>query len=121
MRKLYRELQQFLDDNDPRWLEFGFNVPADDSIPGVPEDLAVTPAATGHLLARWSAAPRAVRYHVFKQVQGVDQDFVFALTANDTTADMNTFTSGAHVKVRVTSVNDAGESAPTEAIEQVVA
>jgi hypothetical protein len=121
MRKLYRELQQFLDDNDPRWLEFGFNVPADDSIPGVPEDLAVTPAATGHLLARWSAAPRAVRYHVFKQVQGVDQDFVFALTANDTTADMNTLTPGAHVKVRATSVNDAGESAPTNAIEQVVA
>ena len=34
---------------------------------------------------------------------------------------MNTFTPGVHVKVRVTSVNDAGESQPTDAIEQVVA
>ena len=89
-------------------------------MPDVPSDLVVTPAATGHLLAQWSGAPRALRYHVFKQVQGVDQDFVFALTATDTSADMNTFTPGAHVKVRVTSVNDAGESAPTDAIEQVV-
>lgn len=120
LRKLYRELQQFLGDHDPRWLEFGFNVPADDSIPDVPEDLAVTPSTTGHLLARWSAAPRALRYHVFKQVASLDQDFVYALTVNDTTADMNTFTPGAHVKVRVISVNDAGESQPTDAVEQVV-
>lgn len=121
LRKLYRELQQFLDDHDPRWLEFGFNVPADTATPEVPENLAVTPAASGHLLARWSAAPRAVRYHVFKQVQGVDQDFVLTATVNDTSVDMNTFTPGVHVKVRVTSVNDAGESQPTDAIEQVVA
>ena len=120
LRKLYRELQQFLDDNDPRWLEFGFNVPADSELPDVPEDLIVTPAATGHLAARWSASARAVRYHIYKQVVGSDNDFVFALTANDTTADMNTFTPGMHVKVRVTAVNDAGESQFTDAVEQTV-
>jgi hypothetical protein len=33
---------------------------------------------------------------------GFYADFVFVLTANDTAADMNTFTPGMHVKVRVT-------------------
>jgi len=120
LRKLYRELQQFLGDDDSRWLEFGFNVPADSEIPDVPEDLTVSNGATGHLLARWSAASRATRYHIYKQVVGVDQDFVFALTVGDTAADMNTFTPGAHVKVRVTSANDAGESQSTDAVEHVV-
>lgn len=58
---------------------------------------------------------------MFKQVVGSDNDFVFALTANDTSEDMNTFTPGQHVKVRVTAVNEAGESQLTDAVEQVVA
>jgi hypothetical protein len=121
LRKLSRELQQFLGDNDPRWLEFGFNVPADSELPEAPEDLIVAPSASGHLLARWSASPRALRYHVFKQVVGADQGFVYAVTVNDPTADMNTFTPGAHVKVRVAAVNEAGESQPSDAAEAVVA
>ena len=120
LRKLYRELQQFLSDTDPRWLEFGFNVPADSELPDAPEDLLVAPSVSGHLLARWSAAPRALRYHVFKQVVGADSGFVYAATVNDPSADMNTFTPGTHVKVRVAAVNEAGESQPSDAAEAVV-
>jgi hypothetical protein len=35
-------------------------------------------------------------------------------------ANLNTFTSGATVKVEVTAVNSTGESLPSEPVEQVV-
>jgi hypothetical protein len=120
LRKLLGELSQFLSDSDPRWMEFGFNVPADSALPDVPEDVTVIPAASGHLLARWSPAPRASRYHVYKQVVGVDPDFVLAATVTDTAKDMNTFTPGMQVKVRIAAVNDAGASPLSDAIQQVV-
>jgi hypothetical protein len=120
LRNLSRELMQFLSDTDPRWLEFGFNVPADDETPDVPEDLVVLPGSSGHLVAHWPASARADRYRLFKQVVNVDQDFVYVDTITDTSKDMNTFTPGAHVKVRVTAVNEAGESLPSDPVEQVV-
>jgi hypothetical protein len=120
LRKLYRELMQFLSDTDPRWLEFGFNVPADSEIPDAPEDLVVLAGASGHLVAQWPPAARGDRYRLYKQVVNVDPDFVYVDTVTDTSKDMNTFTPGAHVKVRVTAVNNAGESQPSNTVEQVV-
>jgi hypothetical protein len=117
---LFNELSQFMEGDDPRWLEFGFNVPEDGEMPDLPEDLTVTPAGAGHLLATWTPGLRSARFHVFKQVVNVDPDFVFVETVTDPTADLNTFTPGQHVKVQVTAVNDAGETQPTEPVEAVV-
>jgi hypothetical protein len=96
------------------------SIPADSELPEAPEDVSVVPAASGHLLARWSAAPRADRYNVYKQVVGVNEDYVMATTVTDTAVDLNTFTPGMHVKVRLAAVNQAGESEFSEEIDQVV-
>ena len=42
----------------------------------------------------------------------MDNDFVLATTVTDSDADLNTFTSGAHVRVKVTALNARGESQP---------
>ena len=45
---------------------------------------------------------------------------MLAKTVTETEADLNTFTSGQVVKVRVSAVNDAGESLLSESVEQTV-
>jgi len=94
------------------------NPPDATGIPEVPEGLTVIGGGPGHLLAHWETAPLAARYRVFKKVVGVDNEFVFAATVTDTESNLNTFTSGQLVRVRVTAVNDAGESLPSDSVEQ---
>lgn len=74
----------------------------------------------GHLLASWESAPLAQRYHIYRKIVGVDADFVLAKTVTETEADVNSFTPGQLVRVRVTAANDAGESLPSEMVEQTV-
>jgi hypothetical protein len=120
LRNLIAELTYLISPSDPRWLDFGLNIPADNNLPEVPLDLTVADGARGHLLAGWTRPARALRFHVSRQVVGVDPDFVFARTTTDTQADLNTFTSGQHVRVEVTALNDAGESLPCAPVEHVV-
>ena len=77
-------------------------------------------SGSGHLLATWESAPLGERYRVYKKVVGVDNEFILAATVTDTESNLNTFTPGQLVRVRVTAVNDAGESLPSDTIEQTV-
>jgi hypothetical protein len=120
LRALINELAGLISPSDPRWLDFGFNIPADNSTPDAPQDLTLSAGSRGHLVADWPRTPRAMRYRVYKQVVGVDPDFVFAKTVTDAEANLNTFTSGTTVKVEVTAVNDTGESLPSAPVQQVV-
>ena len=120
MSGLLRELKQLLAPDDPRWETFGFNIPADQTLPDAPEGLTVAGLVPGHLLANWLASPYAQRYHVFKQIVGVDPEPVFARTTTELSADLNTFAAGTHVRISATAVNDAGQSLPCEPVEQVV-
>jgi hypothetical protein len=118
---LIAELEQLLPDDDPRWYAFGLNPPAAPATPEVPDGLVLTPGEPGILHADWADTPRAQRYRVWKQVVGTDEDFVAALTVNDSDATLTALPSGATVRVRVTAVNEAGESGSGEAREAVVA
>ena len=120
LRGLVGELEQLIGPDAPRWLDFGLRVPDDESLPDMPADLVLRGGAAGHLVADWSEAGRADRYRVYKQVVGVDADFVLATTVTDADADMNTFTPGAHVRVKVTALNERGESQPSAVVEHQV-
>lgn len=74
----------------------------------------------GEVVADWSDAPRADRYRVWKQVVGVDAEFVAFGTPTDSDFTLTGLPSGATVKVRVTAVNDAGESEASETKQIVV-
>ncbi len=119
LRGLIGELEQLIGPDDERWLDFGFNIPGADQTPEPPTGLTVRGGASGHLVADWEGGARATHYRVYKQVAG-SEEFVLAATVNDSDADLNTFTSGSLVKVRVTAVNGSGESLPSETVEQTV-
>jgi hypothetical protein len=121
MRGLNRELGQVLAGDDPRWNGFGLNMPDAVGLPGVPENLVATGAGPRHLLAKWDPSPLGVRYRVFRKIIGVDADFVLVKTTTETETDLNTFTSGQVVRVRVAAVNaDGGVSLLCDFVEQTV-
>lgn len=118
MRGLADELGQLLDDNDPRWPAFGLVAPGASETPDSPDSLiAVIGTEPGTVHVDWADVPRALRYRVFKQIVGTDADFVAVATVNDSDATLSGLPSGATVRIRVTAVNDAGESSPSAAVE----
>lgn len=120
MRGLVDELTQLVAEDDPRWYAFGLNPPAAPDTPDVPDGLVLTAGEAGTVLADWADAARAEHYRVFKQVVGTDPDFVAVAMVNDSDATLSGLPSGGTVRVRVTAVNEAGESLPSESAEMVV-
>jgi len=119
-RGLIGELEQLLDENDPLWYAFGLNPPGAPSTPEIPEGLVVLAGDPGELVGDWGDAPRAEHYRVWKQVVGVDADFVPVGSPTDSDFTITGLPSAATVKVRVTAVNDAGESLPSATVQMVV-
>jgi hypothetical protein len=120
MRGLITELKQLLPGDDARWTSFGLNRPDAVGLPEVPEGLLVVGGGPGHLLSTWGSSALGDRYRVYKKVVGVDNEFILVATVTDTESNLNTFTSGQVVRVRVTAMNDAGESLPSATVEQTV-
>jgi hypothetical protein len=119
-RGLLAELKTLLPGDDGRWRAFGFNPPSAVGLPEIPEGLEVIGSMPGHLFATFESAPLAVRYRLYRLIVGVDEDYVLAKTVTETESDMNSFTSGQVVRVRVSAVNDAGESLLSDPVEVTV-
>jgi hypothetical protein len=120
MRGLIKELTHLLTNDDPRWRRFGLKRPADPELAEVVSGVVVEGAGAGHLFVRWSGSTRAERYRLRKQVVGTDADFVDGPTVTDLAVNMNTFPSGAKVRVQVVAANEAGDSVPSETVEATV-
>ena len=116
---LHKELSLLMPPDDPRWIEFGFDVPADISVTDAPKDLTVALNALGHLVASWAHTVNAARYRVYKRMAG-DTEWVPVDTTTATSFDLGAFASGAHVDVRVTAINAAGESVPSTTASAVM-
>jgi len=123
LRGAIDEIGQLIKDDDPRWLAFGLNLPAAPNTPDIPDGLVLHagPAGSGTLYADWDDMPRADRYRVWKQIVGVDTEFVVAVTVTDSDATLAGLPAGKPIKGRVTAANDAGETAPGAASETVLA
>jgi hypothetical protein len=107
---LRAELDQLLDEDDPRWYDFGFDRPADGWQPGPVEHLVLTHGAPGSLFADWDDTRRAERYRVTKQVGDASPETAHpgVLESEYTLLGLP---SGATVTITITAVNAAGDSA----------
>lgn len=121
MTGLITELETLLPPDDARWHAFGLSRPADEETPEAPSFTTATPGPNHSLLVDWDDSLRAARWRVWIKVIGVDADFRAVLTVTESDATVPNLTPGATVEVRVTSVNDAGESAPGPVASAVVA
>jgi hypothetical protein len=120
MNGVITELETLLSDDDARWHAFGLSRPADEELPEAPGFTTAAPGAPGTLLLDWDDPLRADHYRVWLFIVGTDTEFHAVLTVDDSDATLSALTSGATVKVRVTSVNGAGESQPGPEVQVVV-
>lgn len=121
MRGLIDELGTLLTDEDARWYAFGLNRPSDPETPGIPDSLVVTAGSPGVVYVDWADSRRADHYRVWKQIVGVDVDFISVATVTDSDATLTGLPTAATVNIQVTAVNNAGESMPSTAVSVVVA
>ena len=68
----------------------------------------------------WARAVGTERYHVYKQVGGVDAEPVLVATVRETSTDVGGLPSGAHVTFYVTALNVAGESLASQTVTAVI-
>ena len=110
-RGLVSELDTLLSEDDPRWYAFGLNPPAAPATPETPDGLVATagPAGSGTLYLDWDDAPRAERYRVWTLPAGATE-WTAAAAVDDSDATLAGLPPGGALKVRVTAVNEAGES-----------
>jgi hypothetical protein len=118
---LLSELDQLLDDSDPRWLAFGFDLPGHPGAPDVPQNLTVTAGTPGSLTlyAHCDDARRADGYR-FTVNNAADNSTLAEQLTQDAEATFNGLPSGAKVNVIVTARNATGESQPCDAMAAVV-
>lgn len=96
MRGLIDELGQLLQDDDPRWPAFGLVSPAASEIPNAPDNVIAIPGTDpGDVITDWDDVPRATRYRVFKQVVGIDANFIPVATVFDSDATLTGLPTGA--------------------------
>jgi hypothetical protein len=117
---LIGELGQKLDDTDPLWLAFGLNEPGATNLPDSVDGLVLTAGPAGIVVLHWNTPPRATRYRVFKQIDGVDAVPVNITTVTDSDATLTAQPSGKTLKVYVIAANDAGQAAPSDTVTIVV-
>ena len=118
---LQSELAQLLEDDDPRWLAFGFDQPGHTGSPDVPQNLTVTPGAAGShtLYAHCDDSRRADGYR-FSALNAADNSVLATQLTSDPQATFDNLAPGANVKVIATAKNSMGESQPCDAVAAVV-
>ncbi len=117
---LLAELGQLLEDSDPRWLAFGFEMPGRPSTPEVPENVTATAGAAGThaLFIHCDDARRATGYR-FVVTDAAGKQLAEQLT-QDPEVVMPSLPAGATVSITVSARTAAGESQPTAPITAVV-
>jgi hypothetical protein len=118
---LLAELGQLLDDNDPRWLAFGFDLPGHPASPDVPQNLTVTPGAAGsQTLFMHNDEERRASGYRFTVTKAADGTVLAERLTQDAEATFNNLPAGVKVNVVVTARNATGESQPCTPITAVV-
>ena len=120
VRGLINELEQLMDDHDPRWEEFGLNVPGNPSSPQAVASVTLEAMSNHRVGVSWPYAVRAIRYRIETLIVGVDTEFQGRGSFKDLEAILKGFTAGQVVKVRVIAGNDGGDAAPSPEAQVVV-
>ena len=120
LRGMITELETLLSADDPLWHAFGLSRPADEARPVAPSVTTAVPGGAGITHVDWDNALRANHYRVWILIEGTDSDFRAVQTVSDSDATVSGLPSGSTVKIRVTSVNGAGESGPGPIAEIVI-
>lgn len=113
---LCKELSQRLEDMDPRWLEFGFNLPGAPTVPEVPQDVVVTLLPGARIQVACSPSPTATSYRFYYQRPIVDPAPIAAGSAEDPLFVIEGLTAGQLYQVFVSATNSGATSELSEPV-----
>ena len=116
MSDVIAELKMKLDGLDARWNAFGLNKPDALETPDGVESVTATLIGATAVAVKWGNTPRAQYYHVFKRVQGVDEDYVLVGSPADIDFTIENLPTGKQIDIVVSAVNNGGESQRSEAV-----
>ena len=114
------ELRGLLAADDPRWENFGLNIPAHPNPPEPVTSVTLTALGGGREALSWTPAVRAAYYRIFIKIDGVDEDFRFLKKDEDLDHTLAELTPGATISVYVVAANEGGEAAPSPTVTKVV-
>ncbi len=115
---LIDELDQLLAGDDPIWLAFGLNMPDADVTPGRPESLVLSIGTQNTVFAEWDDVVNADYYRLFRQIVGVDAEFIEVNpNPSDSFAMVGAFSNGQTVRVKVRAVTGTLEGPDSEVAE----
>ena len=113
---VYQELLMELDDLDPRWKKFGFNIPGADETPEQVTGVKVTLIGPTAAAVKWEAAQRASYYRVWMKLHGTEGDYTPAGSPADLDFTIENLPANSQIDIVVTAVNNGGESPVSEVI-----
>jgi Fibronectin type III domain len=120
MRGLICELDQLIDELDPRWLSFGFNMPGAPEVPAVPENVVVEALSPGELHVSSDPSPLAAYYRFWKQVQGAAAEPELAGSSDEPAFVVEDLTPGTTYLISVSAVSEGGnESLRSEPVSAI--
>lgn len=120
LRGLCNELLQRIGRSDPRWRQFGLNIPATQSVPAVPVDVVVNTELPGQLVISCAPSRYATYYRFFTQRLIVDPEPVFAGRAENPLFIVTGLTAGTQYEVFVVASNESADSRFSEPVVGVV-
>lgn len=115
-----KELNGLLAADDPRWENFGLNIPANPNPPEPVTAVTLTAVGTGREELAWTAATRATYYRLFVKVDGVDTDFRFLKRDSDLDHTLTDLTPGTTISAYVIAANPGGEAIASPTVTKVV-
>ena len=116
MRDLIKLLEVSLSKDDPRWLAFGLKMPATNSTPGQPQNLAAHADGAGVMVVQCEAQALATRYRWRMRIVGAQTEYVLAASTTDPMASIREVIPGQTVELLVQAVNGTLQGVASEPI-----
>ncbi len=105
MRGLIKNLEGKLSKDDPRWLEFGLNLPGAKVTPGQPLNVSAHLDETGALVAQCDPLALAERFRWRMRIVGVEAEFALVASTTEPMAAIGGVAAGVTVELIVQGVN----------------
>jgi hypothetical protein len=117
MRSLIKILRATLQDNDPRWLAFGLQMPSTITTPGQPVNVTAQLDETGAIVVQCNAVPLASRYRWRMLRVGVETEYALVARSVDPVGMITSLLPGQTAQIIVQAVNGNLQSVASEPIK----
>jgi hypothetical protein len=108
LQNLTNELELLIENNDPRWKRFGFEIPAQRHTPDAPENVTVNNDIPGKLLVKCDPVPAVEHYRFWIQEIGTTQEPAVVGSSQEPQFLIENLAAGKRFNVFVSAVNSTG-------------